>query len=236
MKLDELISQVSFMLGFSTTENIEGLKIEEAANIALRELKRYMRNSVDKTVPFSTRIDLESVGIKASQILGVQPANPRIGLRLSSIDSGNVFQVAAAVNAFSPVGNTTSLNVDPLVSELALAQVRNVLGTDLQWRWDQFNEVLYITHRDPMPSMVTVRYVPDVTDVSEVVDPSWQDYLVRLTVANMKVALGRARSKYTVEGSNVSLDGDAILSEGNSELEAIRNELSANRNFMVVVN
>lgn len=236
MTNDELISQVSFMLGFATTENIEGLSIEEAANIALRELKRYMRNSVDKTVPFSTRIDLDQVGIDAVQVLGVQPANPRIGLRLSSIDSGNVFQVAAAVNAYSPVGNTTSLNIDPLMSELALAQVRNTLGTDLQWRWDQFNRVVYITHRDPRPYAVTIRYVPDIKDVSEVVDPSWQDYLVRMTVANMKVALGRARSKYTVEGSNVSLDGDAILSEGNSELEAIREELSTNRNFMIVVN
>ena len=41
----------------------------------------------------------------------------------------------------------------------------------------------------------------------------------------MKIALGRARSKYTVEGSNVSLDGDTLLSEGNAELEQIREEL-----------
>ena len=57
-----------------------------------------------------------------------------------------------------------------------------------------------------------------------------------MSVANMKLAQGRSRSKYTVEGSNVSLDGEALLSEANAELEAIRTELEAHKNKLVMLN
>ena len=52
----------------------------------------------------------------------------------------------------------------------------------------------------------------------------------------MKKALGRSRSKYTVEGSNVSLDGDVLLQEANTELEKIREELESKKRKIVVLN
>ena len=73
-------------------------------------------------------------------------------------------------------------------------------------------------------------------DVSEIVSDTWIDYLVRMSTANMKVALGRSRSKYTIEGSNVSLDGDTLLSEANAELEAIRSELDQKKQHLIVLN
>ena len=96
--------------------------------------------------------------------------------------------------------------------------------------------IIYCTHRDPRPSQVTIRYVPDYKDVSEINNDTWLDYLIRMSVANMKLALGRSRSKYTIEGSNVSLDGDTLLAEANSELETIRNELESKKNKMVILN
>ena len=195
-----------------------------------------MTTPVDKTVPFSTRIDLEAVGIYTHNVLYVQAAVPRIGLTMSSIDSGNVFQVAAAVNTYSAIGNTSSINIDPIMTEMAMAQVRNTLGTDFQWRYDSNNQVIYCAHRDPRPSQVTVRYVPDYRDVSEINSQAWIDYLVRMSEANMKKALGRTRSKYTIEGSNVSLDGEALLAEANAELEAIRGELEKRARKLVVLN
>ncbi len=236
MTIDEIKEQVQFQLGFPAVKNIEGLQTEQAILIAFRELKRYIRTPVDKTVPFSTRLDLKKLGIKTTRILSVFPAMPRIGLTLNTIDSGNVFQVAASVNTYSAIGNTTSLNIDPIMTELALAQVRNTLTTDFQWTYDKYNEVVYLTHRDPRPVSVTVRYVPDFQDVSEIKSQTYIDYLVRLSVAYMKVALGRARSKYTIEGSNVTLDGAALLAEGNAELEAIRTEMDNKKHRLVIVN
>jgi hypothetical protein len=147
-----------------------------------------------------------------------------------------VFQLAAAVNVYSQIGNTATLNINPIMTEMAMAQVRNTLGTDFQWEFDQQNQVIYCPHRDPQPGYVTIRYTPDFQDVSEILDHTWQDYLIRMATANMKIALGRTRSKYTVEGSNVTLDGDTLLAEGNAELDAIRAELDAKKNKLVIVN
>ena len=236
MTMSEIVQQVSFMLGLPANNNVEQLQVEQAVLIAFRELKRYMKTPVEKTVPFSTRIDLAKVGIDTVKVLYVQAAYPRIGLTLSSIDSGNVFQVAASVNTHGMIGQTSALNIDPIVTEMAMAQVRNTLSTDFQWKHDVLNNCVYITHRDPRPSAVTIRYVPNYKDVSEIKSETWIDYLVRMSEANMKKALGRSRSKYTIEGSNVTLDGDVLLQEANTELEAIRAELEGKKNKLVVLN
>ena len=236
MTMDEIVDEVSFMLGLPSNEIVEGLQIERAVLIAFKELKRYMKTPVDKTVPFSTRLDLKALNIHTNKVLYVSAAKPRIGLTMSSIDSGNVFQVAAAVNVYSQIGNTSSINIDPIMTEMAMAQVRNTLSTDFQWRYDSNNQVIYCTHRDPRPSMVTIRYVPDYQDVSEITSDTWINYLVRMSEANMKKALGRSRSKYTIEGSNVQLDGETLLTEANAELEAIRQELETHKNKLVVLN
>ena len=168
MTMKEIVDQVSFELGLPANDNVEELQVEQAVLIAFRELKRYIKTPVEKTVPFATRIKLSDVGIYTKKVLKVMPSYPRIGLTLSSIDSGNVFQVAAAVNTYSAVGNTSSINIDPIVTEMGMAQVRNALSTDFQADYDSMNDVVYCTHKDPRPAAVTVRYVPDLQDVSGV--------------------------------------------------------------------
>ena len=236
MTMDEIVQQVSFLLGLPANDNVEGLDIRQAVNIAFRELKRYMKTPVDKTVPFNTRIALKKNGIKTKKVLYVYASYPRIGLTMSSIDSANVFQVAAAVKTYSQIGNASTINIQPIMTEMGMAQVRNALSTDFQWKHDPQNDVVYCTHRDPRPAVVTIRYVPIYDDVSEIVSDTWIDYLVRLSTANMKVALGRTRSKYTIEGSNVSLDGEALLSEANAELEALRSELEQRKQHFTIMN
>ena len=236
MTMNEIVEQVEFMLGLPSNKNVENLQTEKAVMIAFRELKRYMKTPVDKTVPFATRIDLSKVGIQTKRVLYVQAAYPRIGLTLSSLDAGNVFQVAASLNNYSGIGQTRSINVDPIVTEMAMAQVRNTISTDFQWKHDPLNNCIYCTHRDPVPTHLTIRYVPIFNDVSEINNDTWLDYLIRMSEANMKKALGRSRSKYTIEGSNVTLDGDVLLQEANTELEAIRAELEGKKNKLVVLN
>ena len=152
---------------------------------------------------------------------------------MSSIDSGNVFQVAASVNVYSAIGNTSSINIDPIVTEMGMAQVRNTLSTDFQWDYDSSNDIVYCTHRDPRPAAVTVRYVPDFQDVSEINNQTWLDYLIRLSEAHMKRALGRTRSKYKITGSNVELDGDVLLQEADADLTKIREELEGKKNKLL---
>lgn len=233
MTMEEIVDQVSFELGLPANENVEGLQIEKAVLIAFRELKRYIKTPVEKTVPYATRIKLSEVGIHTVKVLRCFASRPRIGLTMSSIDSGNVFQVAAAVNVYNGIGNTTSINIDPIMSEMAMAQVRNTLSTDFQWDYDSSNDVVYCTHRDPLPAAVTIRYVPDYQDVSEIKNNTWIDYLIRLSEAHMKKALGRTRSKYKISGSNVELDGEILLQEADNDLAKIREELDAKKNKLL---
>lgn len=236
MTVEEIVDQVSFDLGIPSNTNVEGQTIEKAVLVAFRELKRYIKTPACRTVPYSTRIQLKDVGIITKKVLGVKPARPRIGLTMSSIDSGNVFQVAAAVNVYGAAGQTSSLNIDPIVTEMAMAQVRNTLTTDFQWTADYDNGVIYCTHRDPKPASLTIKYVPDYQDPCEITDNTWVDYLIQLTLAHMKVSLGRSRSKYKVENSNVSLDGEILLQEGNEELKTLREELERKKPNLIVVN
>jgi hypothetical protein len=227
MLMDEYMSKISFMLGFPSNKNIEQIDLSQVVDIAFKELREYMKTPCNKTVPYATRLDLKALGINTTNVLYVQASEPRMGLSLTSFDSSNVFQVAAAVNLASGYGQGTGLNIDPIMNQLALQQTRNALSTDLQWTYDQPNQVVYVTQRAPIPATVTIRYVPIFSDVSEIVEPTWINYLLRLGLAYAKISLGRTRSKYVIEGSNVSLDGETLLTEGNAELEAIRNELKA---------
>lgn len=236
MHMSEVVSEVSFLLGLPSVANTESTEIETAVKIAFRELKRYMTTPVDKTVPFSTQLNLRKLGIDTVKVLNVYPSQPRIGLTMGVLDSGNVFQVAQAVNMYSGIGNTSSLNIAPIVTQMAMSQVRNTISTDFQWNYDLPNQIVYCTHREYRPATVTVRYVPEFHDVSEIQNHSWIDYLIRMSAANMKLSWGRARSKYTIEGSNVSLDGNLLLTEANAELEQIREELEKRRVKLIVLN
>lgn len=236
MTMEEIVTQVSFELGLPTSKNVEKQQIGQAVLVAFRELKRYMKTPVDKTVPYARRIDLKAQNIDTLNVLYVYASYPRIGLTMGTLDSGNVFQVAAAVNVYSAIGNTSSINIDPIMTEMAMAQVRNTISTDFQWKFDIDNQVIYCAHRDPRPSAVTIRYVPNYRDVSEIKSMEWIDYLIRLSEAHMKKSLGRSRSKYTIEGSNVTLDGQTLLEEANNELTQIREELSQKKTNLVVLN
>lgn len=234
MTTGEIVDQVSFMLGIPANSNVENLDVRKAVGIAFREAKRYMRTPTFKTVPYARRLDLVKLGIPAVTVKSVYPARPKMGLNLSNVESGNVFQLAAAVNAGAMLNSTTG-NLDPIINQVAMAQASNVLATDWQWRFDKPNQALYITCKAPRPGQVTVEYVPDYKDVSEVTSLAWQDIIVQLSEAYMKLALGRSRSKYTVEGSNVSLDGDTLLSEANAQLESLRERMESKSNRLIAL-
>ena len=123
MLMSEIVSQVAFMLGLPTNDNIEEVDIEQGVLIAFRELKRYMKTPTEKTVPFFTRLDLIALGIRTVKVLSVQAAEPRLGLNLTSIESGNVFQVAASVNMMNGVVQGSTINLDPIMNELALSHI-----------------------------------------------------------------------------------------------------------------
>ena len=64
------------------------------------------------------------------------------------------------------------------------------------------------------PTKITVEYVPEYQDVSEIVSDYWIDQLMKMCIAYTKIVVGRVRSRYTQSGALWQQDGEAILQEG----------------------
>jgi len=75
MTMAEIVDEISFTLGVPANNNVEELSPEKAVRKAFRELKRYMKTPVEKTVPFATRISLKQVGIVTKKVLYVKHHN-----------------------------------------------------------------------------------------------------------------------------------------------------------------
>ena len=100
-----------------------------------------------------------------------------------------------------------------------------------QGQYGEVEEKLYLYAQYPLPTSITIQYIPEFKDVSEVYTPYWISYLKRLSVAYTKETEGRIRSKYTLNSGTYNLDGNTLLSEAASELQQIRTELNENINL-----
>ena len=80
----------------------------------------------------------------------------------------------------------------------------------------------------PFTNAITIQYIPDYKDVEEITEVFWMDIILRLATAYAKQAIGRIRSKYTLNSSAYSLDGEAMLQEANTEIQEIRTFLETN--------
>lgn len=235
MTMNEIIDQIVYDLDIEADDGVDAtIPYEKSVMRAFRELKANWKTPVELTVPFSKRLDLKSLGVVTKKVWSVIPAYPKVGLTLGNVETGNVFQLAAALN-YSGLRNTYTSNIDPIITQLSLAQVSNTLSKDFQWTPDYNNQVVYCTCKAPIPPYCTIKYVPDYQDVSEIVSDEWINYLLRLSEAYLKLKLGRSRSKVTVNGSNVELDGDTLVSEANAEIEQIREELKPKKCRLVIV-
>lgn len=191
--------------------------------IAFEDLKNYMQTVHTMTIGYSPCINLE--GKKVANVKYVL-RNMNNSTSITGMDT-NLFiyqtQGQYGINQFAK---------DQITYNLLINQVKNTISTDMDFNYDKVNEVLYIYSQNPIPSAITIGYVPEFESVSEVYTPYWMSYLKRFSVAYAKEAEGRIRSKYTVNSGTYQLDGNVLLSEAQSELAQIREELNSNVNIM----
>ncbi len=57
------------------------------------------------------------------------------------------------------------------------------------------------------------------------------DILLRLALAYTKITLGRIRTRYTQSNALWNQDGETMLTEGNTELTALRERLQVQTNL-----
>lgn len=108
-----------------------------------------------------------------------------------------------------------------------MLQIRNTVSTDLAFRYEEHTKKLYINSLSS-PGMITIEYVPLLTDVEEVTSVYWTDVLAKLSIALTKLYEGRIRSRYNLSNSLWGQDGDKLLDEANNELASLREQLRIN--------
>ena len=245
MEIQDYVDSIKLQLFAGVLESeLDDQAIEKLVRLSLEEMNRYYNSTTVITVPASNCIDLSPYP-QISTILHV--------FRASSI-SANQVQPAYETNTtnYGTVTYATPVDnrgmTDPFfVSQLqmynfgstyysndwinrytnyALTQrIANTFSTDLNFREDKPAKKLYINFSQGMPKYVSIEYIPRLMDVSEVNGEFWEDILMRLSLAHVKIALGRIRTRFTQDSAVWHGDGETILSVGNTELSELRDRL-----------
>lgn len=225
LTVEDYVSYIKINLGVPIVWlEIEDL-VPEIVKMAFQELKSYISDTETMTVPFAPVIDLTGKNVTSiAYIMRGQQNVSVAGLQ-------DMMYIYTARNRSGGVDTTFSL--DDYARALMVQQNKAALSTDLDFMYDKRNEKLYVYAQNIQPSTITLVYVPDYQDVSEILEPYWQNYLKRMALAMTKETLGRVRGKYTLNSATYNLDADQLLSEAQSELAEIRNYLNSNKDLLL---
>lgn len=200
---------------------------------ALVELQRYIDESRYVTVPFAKVIDLK--GFDHSAVLHVYRTEGFTGDTTTGMTTSEVDPMYAQTWAvFSGGGTMYNLQnyVMNYLSYNTLLQMRNTMSTDMIFREDKHANKLYINSSYDQPTSVTIEYIPLFNKVEDVTSDYWIDILKRLSLALVKVGLGRIRTRFSQSNALWSGDGESLLQEGTTELNELREVLRTNTNLM----
>ena len=202
--------------------------LDRLIDSALREVQRYIDTTKLITIPYDSCIDMTEY--KVSSVSRV--FRPK-GYVIADSDIENPDQAAYADPMYlgmwqmmSGYGNLYNIN-DWIYNYSAwntALQVRNTISTDLIFRFDKSSNKLYINCAFDVPDKITIEYIPQYQDVSQITSDFWIDIITRMSTALAKVAIGRIRTKFTQSNALWSLDTN-ILTEGQEELNNLREQL-----------
>lgn len=121
------------------------------------------------------------------------------------------------------IGNITG--IQNLLTDYHMLQAyrkfsQKVLGTEGSWEVDGNNQIrLKPTPKGSFP--VVVRYLPSVDDFQI---PSHKEVCTRAIIAESKIILGHTRRKLSIpspDGGTMTMDGEALVTEGREEKKEI---------------
>ena len=234
MKMESYVEEIKLQLtGGLLDLEVDDAKIAQVVNSALRETQRYIDNTRIITIPFASCIDLQALEndqhIKISSVSRVFRTSSynAVGDGTESITTPSDPLYLSQIQMLTGNGGNIGLlnsYVNNYAAYNTLLQVKNTTSTDLLFKEDKLDKKLYINALDN-PANITIEYVPRFDTVEEVTSDYWIDVIMRLSVALMKIGLGRIRSRYTQSNALWTQDGETLLSEGNEELSALREQL-----------
>jgi len=236
MELKEYVEQIKFQLTGGILESeLKDSDIEKIVMFSLKELNRYYDSTALVMADAASCIDLislqENNNIKISSISNVyrsEASGVSSGDGATTSDPMFIAQWNFANNYYGYNSNNWALNY---AAYNTMQQISSTFSTDLDFKEDQAGGKLYINFSNGMPSKVTIEYVPKLESVEEVKGEYWTDILLRLSLAHTKITLGRIRTRYTLNDAIWGQDGETLLTEGNTDLTALRERLQTQANF-----
>lgn len=225
MTIEEYVADIKLQLGAP----IIWLEIEDSiADIvkkAFREIRTYIADAYTMTIPYQNCIDLTDKHIEHIHYIMRSEQN------ISVAGLQDMMYIYTARNRSG--GTTNSFTLSDYSRALMVQQNKAALSTDLDFMYDKPNEKLYVYCQQILPSQITLVYTPEFNDVSELIEPYWQNQLLRLATAMTKEMLGRVRGKYQLNSATYNLDADQLLSEAQNELAEIRGYLNSNKDLLL---
>jgi hypothetical protein len=238
MKLEDVLDEIKLELtGYVLDMELNDETLVSVIKKALRELERFFDETTLITVPFASCIDLEGDFFK-EQVSSIVKVYRTEGI--GDADGVSVMNDPIQMAQFAIFSNGgTMYNLNDYVMNYAswatMHQIRNTMSTDLSFKEDRHNKKLYINKANSAPNMITIEYIPKLTNVENIVSDYWIDILIKYCVALTKVVLGRIRTRFTQSNALWTQDGEKILEEGNTELKELREMLRINSNMIYLV-
>lgn len=226
MNLQEYIDFIKLELtGGIIDLEIPDENIGKIINNALKEIQRYIDYTKLVTIPFSSCMDISELNCYA--VINVyRPTSANTNSEMVYDSFYN------QLNTFSGFNYGYNDYLTDYITYSTFKQIRNTISTDLVFKEDRENKKLYVTYNTNKPATIVIEYIPIFNDVSEIKEEFWIDVLKRMSLAMVKVALGRVRTRFKQSNALYNDDGDTILEEGKSELATIREKLVQNHNIL----
>lgn len=221
MTREEFIDDIKTSLGSPVVDiELDDSVIGKIVNKAFREVSRYITETRFVTIPYSTA-GIDVFEYKINTVVHVLRTNSPSG----SPTLTDIYSMGASSY---PNVSSSSLLLSNYIYRTQVSQLKSTITTDLDFTYDKEDRKLYINTYRPRPQKVTVVYIPEFQDVSDVQEQYWINLISRLALAFTKEALGRVRSKYDLSSSLYKLDGNQLVAEGIADRDAIRQELNEN--------
>ena len=231
---EQCVKMIMLRLGGTVVDIELENDIGDIIDMSLLACKPYIGDTKLKTVPGSDHVDLEPLGVYT--VVNIYKGD--MG-SITSASSGDGASVSSTSHSYDSYLFTPSLynyyneytmgmsSIESYSISILTDQLINTVrgGTSDVDFWQDGNDLYVEITGVGLGGSMTLEYIPDYQDISEISEPFWINYILNIATAYTKIAIGRARTKYNISGLPYELDGDTILSEGTSELETLMEQL-----------
>ena len=210
MDTNELIEEIKIDLG----NDINSLGISDSSI----ELK--IQEAIRKIGSYAPYIKLESFNVEGNKV--VLPEDTIMVASVLTIDTVSGTGVSVYNNDQDLFSYSRYLyNYNDLSDPYIFLMQRNALNTLQQfisikdWRFEKYNHTLYLSNYSK--NTVSVQYLRKYMNLEEIEDTDILQIIKEYALALCKIIEGNIRRKLQSAPGAISMDGDALVSEGTAE-------------------